>query len=404
MDIQTHYVGHGSDFDIEMSLYENIVNFHIRGNQLDIDVLYHYYLGSLTSYWNKVTEIYDLNTEQDVRKYMNIPDETIGYGDKFESNKRDFNRFKYIFNKDLSLIKSIYARENTLDVDTFLGLFIYVAKLACFHLPDKELPNADMVLNFDEKIKSRMYPLVNDTGVFSLNGYMYSWVNGVILIGIPSSFSSFDGSHGCPAYFLEHDLKHLADQIKTPFSTKPLELDLTNIKIINENIRPLYFHILNSGLDQDHKEYLIFALWTSIHEITRLNPLRGLDDVYDEHFDDYLVQLDFFNPKDKDIQELLNYIKNIDIFGDNNPDIGRISIIYYFYAYVRKNFPNMYKDLNIDYYQHPYLDRRVYTDEYLFNDISRKSPIKSSSPILAPSLLMDTRFGSRDIPEDTIFD
>jgi len=40
IDVQTHYIGGDADFDIDMSLYENIVNFHTRRDQLDNETLY----------------------------------------------------------------------------------------------------------------------------------------------------------------------------------------------------------------------------------------------------------------------------------------------------------------------------------------------------------------------------
>jgi len=338
IDVQTHYIGGDSDFDIDMSLYENIVNFHTRRDQLDIDTLYYYYLGALLSYWNKIRDLYSFNTLEEAKEHFKIPEETIGYGNDFDTIKQTFSIYEKEFNLKITKIKGIYAK-NKVDIYEIIEIFNYMVTIACFKKSSRTF------LETSYKIKNLIgiiYPLTNDSGVFSLNGYMYCYINNILLVGFPSSFSSYDKNLGCPEAFLDHDLDHIKTQ-KYPETFNSRGPDLTDQRVKENYIRPLYFSILNSKLDRDHKEYLIFALWAVIHEIIDLNPLRKRNFTRE-----VVTELDFFELKEKDFEEMNNYVsEKMDM---SDPVEGRVAIMYYYYVYVMQFFPNMFKELNIESY------------------------------------------------------
>lgn len=98
MDLRTHYVGENSIFDQDMSFYENVVNFHVRRDKIDIDTLYHYYMGKLLSYWNKVIDLYSFTNENEARRCLKIPEKTRGFSNDFGKIKKNFVLYEDVFN------------------------------------------------------------------------------------------------------------------------------------------------------------------------------------------------------------------------------------------------------------------------------------------------------------------
>lgn len=198
-----------------------------------------------------------------------------------------------------------------------------------------------------EDYMNRIYLLVNDSGEFSLNGYMYCYINGVILLGISSSFSTYDKNIGCPRSFFVHDLDHTSDMITPQNLVKP-SINLYNLDMINNYINPLYYYILNSNLDKNHKEYLIFVIWVAIHEVNDLNLLR-VNSIKTPTFNytNVMKNLDFFELKEEDYDEM-SKIGKVGKRELSNPYWGRIAMIHYYYDYIKNNFPTLFKDMGIN--------------------------------------------------------
>ena len=66
-----------------------------------------------------------------------------------------------------------------------------------------------------------------------------------------------------------------------------------------------------------------------------------------------MEELTFFELKEEDQQEMNTYYTKQDIpdlskFYDKKAQ-GRVFMIYYYYDYIKKNFPDIFRDLGIDY-------------------------------------------------------
>lgn len=367
MDTSTHYIGGNSSFDQDMSFYENVVNYHVRRDKIDVDTLYHYYISQLLSYWNKIIDLYSFDNEADARRVLKIHPSTSGYSNKFVEIKQNFSLYETFFHEILTRIKKEYDSRGILDNDLIIGLFNYISIMACFEVPEKfdtinspaydndneEYSHWTMGLKGDyitgiylEDYMDRVYVLVNDSGEFSINGFMYSYINGIILLGIPSSFSTYDDNIGCPKRFLIHDYDHVSEMMTPRHIITPV-INLYDLDVIN-NIKPLYYSILNSDLDKNHKEYLIFVLWAAIHEVNDLNLLRVSDDIMPSPFSyqNVMKKLSFFELKEEDYDGMVN----VNFVGKNEisePYWGRIAMIHYYNDYIRDNFPDLFKKLGI---------------------------------------------------------
>lgn len=108
--------------------------------------------------------------------------------------------------------------------------------------------------------------LTNDTGLFGFNTWLYSALNEVNLVGVPSnSYTSYDFKGGCPTTFIVHDYFHGAR----------LDPDSMVYGATTERTKPR-FRLAASIYKQIHldpeatllqKELLICVLWVFLHEL-----------------------------------------------------------------------------------------------------------------------------------------
>lgn len=96
------------------------------------------------------------------------------------------------------------------------------------------------------------YPLVNYTGAFSIAEYVYAISEGVLLYGIPDSYSVADGSNMCPYDFYKHDNNHTLD---------------ISVYVIPgmDRIQNVYREI-SSISDKKDRNFIMYIYWFSIHE------------------------------------------------------------------------------------------------------------------------------------------
>ena len=93
------------------------------------------------------------------------------------------------------------------------NFFVYLSNLACNEIE----PISRLVERFTvygrgslNSIQKDIYPLVNYTGIFAVNTYLYALFEGVFLMGIPSGLSEFDNRIDCPRRFYDHDMFYTA--------------------------------------------------------------------------------------------------------------------------------------------------------------------------------------------------
>jgi hypothetical protein len=103
----------------------------------------------------------------------------------------------------------------------------------------------------------KLYFLVNETGFFSYNMFLYAMYHGIILIGIPLNLSSFDNQiKRPPMQFIEHDLTHLNEMTVT----------LSNENYFKTFQKCYEFIFKSPKYNLVEKETLIFSLWYILHE------------------------------------------------------------------------------------------------------------------------------------------
>lgn len=124
------------------------------------------------------------------------------------------------------------------------------------------------------------YPLVNNTGHFTYSGFLYAYINSVIIYGIPSSMSGADDEDYCPVDFVEHDMGHMSrmtdfmninDYGKRYNHHKGPELyDETSPIYHLDIISNMFYEILSLNIDVRQKELMIFVIWSEVHEGNRM--------------------------------------------------------------------------------------------------------------------------------------
>lgn len=125
------------------------------------------------------------------------------------------------------------------------------------------------------------YYLLNNTGLFGFNSYLYAFFSGVLIDGIPTHHTEYDNFIGCSYQVLIHDYSHDVGIVENKQLRLPRFLD---------KLRYIYYSILNSpDLSKKFKELLILYLWTRIHE-------DNSNDFADEFdFDSYVSDLSTSN-------------------------------------------------------------------------------------------------------------
>ena len=209
-------IGNGSPFDGDMNISELCVNYHVRGNSDDIDAFYHHYMSSIYTYWDQFELTFNEATEEDFLKYYLKSERKTG--DLYEdvNDPRTYYDYLVSFRTDnkledlkeklyqyIDIIKKEYISEN-IDRNrlriSIMNTFLYLSDILCFGY-DYPRDTYDNKLLFD-------YVLDNQTGFFSFNSYMFAFINKIVLIGFPATFSYFDKLAGCPGRFVDHDLDH----------------------------------------------------------------------------------------------------------------------------------------------------------------------------------------------------
>lgn len=148
------------------------------------------------------------------------------------------------------------------DFESILNIFEFIGNLFC-------LKTYISLYNDDYRYGFGINPflLTNTTGWFYFNTYMYAFVEGITLLGLPAGNLEYDGSSGCPIAFLDHDLEHTDTIINKYMKPENVRSDNDYLNEKGINIRNIYYTILSDdSLTQEEKEVCILMMWYSIHE------------------------------------------------------------------------------------------------------------------------------------------
>jgi hypothetical protein len=161
----------------------------------------------------------------------------------------------------LKLLNRINFEEDHI-LSNIFDLFYFIGELFCLRInpisnftQNKSRRLKDHYSELSADAKSRLCILPNKTGFFGMNTFLYAFLNGIYLIGIPVDITTFHDSTKCSAVFLEHDIFHAVVYSQFAEST-----DLTATRVF-------YDKLIFSSLDLYQKEICLFILFYELHEL-----------------------------------------------------------------------------------------------------------------------------------------
>lgn len=239
----------------------------------------------LLNYYYPLPDNFETKTEKEVLKRKITNDELLAasFNVGMNSLKNMQLRNRYILNnlaiheenflKLLDEINKRFSETGKFDNDDIINLFIYIGKINCLMVRTGDIEK-DIRTKYSA-FANRIFPLVNDNGIFSLNTWLYSYFENVELLGFTSKGAEFDGRKGCSFDMFSHDFFHIQD---------------VNRAITDRNfvvIKSVYYNIINDKtLSRREKELYILTIWYLIHETTD-DHTDHLNFTYDEN--DFLL-------------------------------------------------------------------------------------------------------------------
>lgn len=324
-----HRIGEGSSYDGDMELIESFVNYFNEPDKLSSELTY-YYISRAMFYWRKlkeflnedeilkgsfneemvyedkdkfVTKVIQRRNIKRIKKYkLNKNERELLESDDFKeyyklhkpiSTERIFQYFyplgnlvtdiekrvnRKVTKKELDMNSMDYPemrREHILtNFDAYekrflkmvdilknkgfsnkrvLSIFNYISRLNCLCIKYKSLKiNSDDPTETNLEIE-RIFPIVNENGSFSLNTWLYAFFEEIDLVGFTTKRAFYDNNEGCSNDMFLHDIYH----IRTIMEKK---------QDIIDNIKGVYYKILNSNITKEEKELHILVIWIIIHE------------------------------------------------------------------------------------------------------------------------------------------
>lgn len=248
-------------------------------------------------------------SESEAQKLFPLPDNFItseekDFGRKFTTAEYDlcdtfdlhvrFNKIKENFEtyekKFIDLLREFENHFNTTRKYSFFKVFDVFAIISVLRCGDYYLNTDNMnIENLDQLDDNKTFLLVNKTGFFSVNTYMYAHVSGISILGVPVGNSFYDNTTGCPVIFLNHDIGH--------------ELTLN----VDPDIYILYFKLMNDkNLSVNDVEELLFIMWYNLHELYNFQR-ANIKYYYEDYFDGYDMSglIDSVAPSNDMIKEFL---------------------------------------------------------------------------------------------------
>jgi len=248
-----YYIRNGSSFDNDMYFSEICVDYFNRGNESDVSAFYHFYIGMAQKYYGEFETLYN---SEDPREYIKTNMKVyvkIKYIEYVVMNISEFKekntleQVKLKFQEKILSVEVAYKEKNDKLGRYIFDVFYFLSQMLCFRQIDPDEDNKSL-----KDIDVNIGIIANSTGWFAINSYLFAYINGVHLVGVPTLLSKFDGRTGCSRVFLEHDVSHIKEIIDGSE-----EYDIT---------RQLYESIMLGEYNKQIKEILLFCLWFQLHE------------------------------------------------------------------------------------------------------------------------------------------
>ena len=341
-----HTIGNGSAYDVDMEIIESFIRAKKEPNNPIAQIaVFTYYISQLYNYWNHFKENINTYSGRGKGDYFWSIDENLDkaidlYNEvktpKVKSAQAEYNKSFIIKNLQryeerlLYLIgeaQDTFQTTKILDINIIFNLYKYVGSLMCLE------PNAESI---SLSLPRNSFLLTNETGLFGFNTYLYAYVSGINLIGIPRHDQYFDEYHSCALGFLGHDIDHTR-RIASKYTT---------------HVAGIYYKIMDLDIPKGIKELLIFVLWVRLHEFE-------VDDFMHIDHKNYENSIYRINSTTTNIMENLNdelerlsdFIEDEDgfaiinkVFNTSSYDYGGIKeedkfllVMMYGYAYIIEN-------------------------------------------------------------------
>ena len=254
-------------------------------------------------------EIYNIfNLPENYDENQIIIDTTIDSKSKAKYIRENIDYYENIYYKKLDKLNDNIYNNELFDNILYYDMFKYIANLNCLNLLyfNKNYNNKYDKINYDNNYidLNNVYIIANGTGIFALNTWLYSFFEGITLLGTSIRETYADNNKTCAFNMLAHDADHVFEigiQIKN---------DKGNIKL--QSLKKLYYNILNSrDLDIEQKELFIFILFINIHEIYNNGQFITFNLDFNFLFKKYLDYFDLKFPKEVFLPELQKFYYNI---------------------------------------------------------------------------------------------
>lgn len=276
----SHRIGGNSVYDTDMDIIEMFVeSYQHPENETNQAGVKHYYGGQLHVYWHTLKKyIFSTAPEQDIAGGVKFNDLDPFQSKVTEDSKRltlvGLNKIRSAWlqleQRFNQAVTSIMAEK--LNLESIWQIFYFMSKLFCLKNPDipgDDVPNLIKRVyrmnsgtgeGFQEYYDQRynaFYPLTNNTGFFSVNTYVYSYLEGIDVVGVPSQVNDIEGENrSCAVPFIFHDIDHQFRMWQELTDGERVIYKTIHRRIIND-----------PKLSIDEKELHILCMWMALHEI-----------------------------------------------------------------------------------------------------------------------------------------
>ena|SRR3990167_690701 len=247
-------------YDQDYDFVESYVRWYKgAASEDEIKSLQSGYISSLYKYKDKLGRFLDNLTVNELMEFgSNLCDK------KSDNICRDtMNKYK----NDIFLIvdEGISEIEQEFSIEEIQRIFLVISNGFCLSNEITKSPESETNKPGTKYIKygPNYCYLPNDTGLFGFNTWLYSALNGIDLVGVPSKrWILYDFIGGCPTTFVIHDYFHSSKlythhgKTVEPLSTSRFLLGASIYKQIHLDTEATFLQ----------KELLICALWIYLHE------------------------------------------------------------------------------------------------------------------------------------------
>lgn len=202
---------------------------------------------------------WDINT----RLYM-IKDSAKVYTDTFATNLEQFQHR--------------YANTGEIDVKLVISSIAYILEVRC----GKVIPTNENIIYLNQetiedlrRYDQFVFPLLIESGQFTLWEYIYALSNQVVLVGMPPVDAEADGLLYCPYGFYHHDVAHNALMLPSIYNK------LTSLHDVYDELVTLR--------PNPERELILNYYWYMLHEIGILPYFDEAQEICEEAFLRYIV-------------------------------------------------------------------------------------------------------------------